>query len=258
MANSNNSKSKNQNLKLLINLRSVLVLVICLTGISVMYQLPLIQFSILIITFILLLIFRPTAKARARLLNRISRISRIILIIFIFQLLFRRSGNQLWEFGFIKITDLGLNYALASSLRFFIIILVAGLLMDYPFQDYLIALNAWKIPYEIAFIVAATIHFLPIFRTTFKNKMEALALRGISINKISISQRIKTFRILLLPIIATALYNIQYRAISLEMRAFRLYPDRTYLHHKKLNFIDYFIIFLSIFLTIVIIFHLSV
>lgn len=234
------SKLNTHNSKL--NLRSALILVICITALSVIYQKPLVQIALLAITFCLLLVMQPSPKAKKQLIMRLSRIGRIILVIFFFQLLFRRNGNPLFEFSFIKITDTGLNYALASSLRFFIIILIAGLLMDYPFQDFLIALNAWKFPYEIAFIVAATIHFLPVFKATFDTKMEALALRGIALKKLSLKKRLAVFRLLILPVIATAINDVKYRAISLELRAFRLYPNRTFLHSQALKPIDYLII----------------
>ncbi len=240
---------KIQNSKFKINLRSLLVIVICLTGISVVYQEPAVQIILLAITFLLLFLLRPSAQARQQLLSRISKIGRIIIIIFILQLLFRRTGNIICEFGFLRITDTGLNYALATSLRFFLIILVAGLLMDCPFQDYLIALNAWKFPYEIAFIVAATIHFLPVFKKIFRNKMETLALRSISLKKLPLRQRLNAFKIMLLPILANAIHDIQNRAISLELRAFRLHPTRTYLHTQKLTTPDLIIIIVTLFLT---------
>ena len=161
------SKLKIHNSKL--NLRSLLVLVICLTGLSVIYQRPLVQIALLTITMILIFAQHPDKKSFRSLWKRISRIGRLILIIFIFQLLFRRNGEILWQFHFIRITDIGFNYALASSLRFFLIILVAGLLMDVPYQEYLIALKAWKFPSEISFLVATTIHFLPVFQKIFKN-----------------------------------------------------------------------------------------
>ncbi|MDP8209282.1 MAG: energy-coupling factor transporter transmembrane component T, partial [Candidatus Stygibacter australis] len=239
------------NMKFVPNLRTVMVIVICLTGISVAYQQPNVQITLLAITMALLFILRPSAKARKQLLIRISRLGRIILVIFIFQLLFRRNGNVIFEFSLLRITDIGINYALASSLRFFLIILVAGLLMDYPFQDYLIALNAWKFPYEISFIVAATIHFLPVFKRIFDNKMETLALRNISLKKLTLRQRLAAFKILLIPVLANAIHNIQNRAISLELRAFRLRKTRTYLHHNKLASTDFVMIILTLILTVI-------
>ncbi|MDP8220504.1 MAG: energy-coupling factor transporter transmembrane component T [Candidatus Stygibacter frigidus] len=234
-----------------INLRTVLVIVICLTGISVIYQRPLVQIALLALTIALLFILRPSAKARNSLIHRISRIGRIILIIFIFQLLFRRTGDVIFEYGLLRITDIGINYALASSLRFFLIILVAGLLMDYPFQDYLIALNARKFPYEISFIVAATIHFLPVFKRIFDNKMETLALRNISLKKLTLRQRLAAFKTLLIPVLANAIHNIQNRAISLELRAFRLHKTRTYFYQNKLASTDFVMIILTLILTVI-------
>ena len=241
------SKFKTKNSKL--NLRSLLTLVIALTGLSVIYQRPIIQIILLTITFLLIISQRKDAKSLKNLWKRISRIGRLILIIFIFQLLFRREGDILWQFHFIRITDIGFNYALASSLRFFLIILAAGLLMDVPYQEYLIALKAWKFPNEISFLVATTIHFLPVFQKIFKNKMEAVKLRSIDIKKLPLKERFKLFRILIIPVLAAAINDIRYRAISLELRAFRLFPTRTSLHTSNLKSIDYLIITLTLIIT---------
>ncbi|MCF7920318.1 MAG: energy-coupling factor transporter transmembrane protein EcfT [Candidatus Cloacimonetes bacterium] len=248
---------KIQNSKFKINLRALLVLVICLTGLSVIYQRPLVQIALLAITILLIFSQHPDKKSIKSLWIRISRIGRLILIIFIFQLLFRRNGEIIWQLGFIQITDIGLNYALASSLRFFLIILVAGLLMEVPFQEYLHALRAWKFPYEISFLVATTIHFLPVFQKIFKNKLETIKLRNIDLKKLRLSERFHLFRILLIPVLAAAIHDIRYRAISLELRAFRLYPTRTSLHQSRLQKIDHFIIYSTLILTTLTIIILS-
>jgi energy-coupling factor transport system permease protein len=68
--------------------------------------------------------------------------------------------------------------------------------------------------------------------------MEALALRGIRIRKIPLLKRIRMFVSLIFPVFAKALYNVKYRAISLELRGFRLYRERTYLYYAKLKLSD--------------------
>lgn len=190
---------------------------------------------------LLLILVQPSTHKLHRIFRRLHTLGKIILTVMIFQILFRRSGEVIWEFSILKITTTGLNFGIISSLRFFIIILVAGLLFDVSYYDYLLAFKSWKIPYEISFLVASVIHFIPIFSSQFRKSLEALQLRGIDLNRINLFRRLRIYPILIFPVLARAVADVRWRAISLDLRAFRLYPSRSYLHEKKLSFIDLFL-----------------
>ena len=65
--------------------------------------------------------------------------------------------------------------------------------------------------------------------------MEALKLRGIDLGKMPLRKRPKVFLNIIFPVLAQAIHDIRYRTISLELRGFRLYPERTYLYDDKLK-----------------------
>ena len=159
----------------------------------------------------------------------------------IFQILFRNEGTVYFSYGIISITSGGISYGFVSSMRFFLIILIAGLLFDVPYFDYLIAFKAWKFPYEISFLVASVIHFIPIFSLEFSKCIEALKLRGIDLNNLKWRNRPKAYISLIFPVIAKAINDVQYRAISLELRGFRLHKNRTSLYEDKLKFVDWLV-----------------
>jgi len=179
-------------------------------------------------------------------------ILRVVITLMIFQILFRHGGETIWQFGIIKITSLGVNYGVSSSLRLILIVLIAGLLLDIPYYDYILAFRSWKIPYEISFLVASVIHFIPIFHKQFIISQEALNLRGIEISKSPLLKRFKIYSALVFPVIARAISEVKYRSISLELRAFRLYPERTYLYRARLKWYD-FVVQISIFIGFVLI-----
>ena len=135
--------------------------------------------------------------------------------------------------------------------------MVAGLLMDVPFQEYLIALKAWKLPDELDFVVSSTIHFLPVFNRIFQTKMETLKLRGIEIKKLKLSERFALFKLLIIPVLAGAINDIRFRAVSLELRAFRLNSTRTSLYSSYLKFIDHLIIYATLLLSAAVIIILN-
>ncbi len=224
-----------------INLRTLLIIVILITSLSVIYQKLFIQISLIIVSTLLLISINPSKKRFHRLLHRLKNLTKIVLAIMVFQILFRSGGDVIWQCGIIKITSVGINYGIVSSLRFFLIILIAGLLFDIPYYDYLLALKGWKIPYEISFLVASVINFIPTFSNQFRIIIEELSLRGIDLKRIPILKRPRAYISLIFPVVARTIANARFRAISLELRAFRLYRKRTYLYENKLRWFDYVI-----------------
>lgn len=196
------------------------------------------QSSLLLISIFLLLLIQPSKHKFNRLAHRLNMIFRIIVTLMIFQILFRQGGETIWQFGVIKITSSGLDYGVSSSLRLMLIVLIAGLLLDIPYYDYILAFRSWKFPYEISFLVASTIHFIPIFHKQFIISKEALNLRGIEISKSPLNKRFKIYSALVFPVIARAISEVKYRSISLELRAFRLFPERTFIYQTKLRWYD--------------------
>ncbi len=235
-----------------INLRTLLVIVFLITSLAVISQNISTQILLILTSLILLISYNPTRHKFKHLFHRLKNLIPIVLTLMIFQVLFRNEGEILWQYGFIKITSIGLDYGIVSSLRLLLIILIAGLLFDIPYYEYLLAFRGWKIPYEISFLVASVIHFIPIFTNKFQTSIEALLLREINLQKLPFLKRPGAYLSLIFPVVAKAIADVRYRAISLELRAFRLYKERTYFHNPKLNLIDYviqigvFLIFLLI------------
>ncbi|MCF7858135.1 MAG: energy-coupling factor transporter transmembrane protein EcfT [Candidatus Cloacimonetes bacterium] len=222
----------------ILNLRTIILIVSALTTLSVVYNSIFMQVSLISTAIILNLTIQPSQNRFYRLYHRMKLVLKIITIMLIFQVLFRQGGEIIWQYGFIKITETGLNYGISSSLRMLLIVVIAGLLFDIPYHEYIIAFRKWKIPYEISFLVASTIHFIPIFQKQFTISKEALNLRGIELSKVKLSSRIKLFSALVFPVIAKSIYQVKYRSISLELKAFRISPVRTYIYENKLKWFD--------------------
>ncbi len=216
-------------------------MVIAITSVSVIYNTIAIQAVLILLAVLLNLIINPSKHKIERVYHRVKLLSRIIFTLMIFQVLFRTGGEVIWQWKFLQISQVGLQYGVSSSLRLLLIVLVAGMLFDIPYYDYLLAFRAWKFPYEISFLVATVIHFIPIFGRQFQRSREALFLRGIELGKLPIIKRFKAYTSLLFPVVARAISEVRYRAISLELRAFRLYPTRTYLYLQKLNWYDWIV-----------------
>ena len=240
-----------------LNLRTILILVIIITSLSVIYQELLMQIVLLLISAILIFWRNPSPASYKRTLHRLKNLGRLILTLMIFQILFRSQGEVYFSYGIISVTSGGISYGLISSMRFLLIILIAGLLFDIPYSQYLLAFQAWKFPYEISFMVASVIHFIPIFSIEFQKCREALLLRGIDLEKLPWRQRPAAYISLIFPVIAQAISDVQYRTISLELRGFRLHKTRSSIYQDKLKRRDWLVQINCIIIFILIIFWKS-
>jgi energy-coupling factor transport system permease protein len=173
--------------------------------------------------------------------QRFQGLIKLFVILFLMQIIFRNEGNVYMEWGIVKITDQGVNYGLISTLRITLIILLAALLFQRPFYDYLLAFHSWHFPYEISFLIASVINFIPTYRSQFLTIKENLYLRGIYFRKLTLFQRFRTVSQLIFPVLSRALLQVKDRAIALELRGFRLYKNRTFIYEHKLAVWDWLI-----------------
>lgn len=206
--------------------RSRMMMVFCLSTLAVIFAGPLILFSLLLFCLLLLLaggISLPT------LLPRLRPLLCLLFILFIVQCAFVRSGEPLLKLGsFTLITAGGLERALGMVLRLLILVFSAALLISGEVRDYLLALIYCRIPYEIAFMVMAAVHFIPLLHQDAAAVFYAVQMRGEELKKIPLRKKLAITAGLLLPVLASALARIRTMSIAMEARAFRAYPQRTY------------------------------
>ena len=224
-----------------LNLRTLLILVIAITSLSVIYQDLKIQVTLLVLSISLNFLSKNFRRSFQRIYSRLKKMPKLIFTIFIFQTLFRKGGKEVFAIWKFSCTTEGLSYGAIASIRFTMIIVIAGLLFDIPSSKFMIAFRKWKFPYEISFLVASVIHFIPLMGKEILHSREALYLKGIEIENLTMRNRIKAFITLIFPILARSIIRVKYMAASLELRGFRLFKNRTYLHDNYLSKLDVFI-----------------
>jgi energy-coupling factor transport system permease protein len=198
----------------------MLVMAMALTTLAMLLNNPA-ELGILVSIMLILLVSLPGSNRAKRLLRRLRGMLPLLAGLFIAQVVFRRDGVVLWEWGFLKITTLGISAGVSSMERWLVVLFTAGLLFDYPFSAWLNALRAWRAPADFAFLVAVTMQFIPMLEARFKESREALFLRGIDLSRLPWGQRLTAYRTLVFPILGKTLWQTRYMAISLELRGFR-------------------------------------
>lgn len=224
--------------------RTKLVVVICLSTLSIFTKDILFLTGILLTTIIISLFFKVNIFY---VLGRIKKLLYVLLAIAIIQSIFSTGGQALIKIGnFTVLTTTGLQKALEFIIRIMIIISSATIITTSNSREIVQGLVQWKLPYEIAFMVSIGIRFLPILREEIKDSIVAIQLRGIEIEKIALRKKFRVYSYLFTPIVVSTIIKAEKLSMSVEMRGFRAYDERTSYMTLKMSNIDYVIISLSL------------
>ena len=152
-------------------------------------------------------------------------------------LVFVREGALLWQidiFGLrLKIWSLGLNHGLLLVSRFFNIIGSSYLFVATTDPNRLgYALMQAGLPYRYGFMLITALRFIPLFFLELEQVRRAQMAKGIDIEKLSLKNFLLTVRYLFIPLVLSALSKVDALTISMESRAFGLYPQRSYLEKQ--------------------------
>lgn len=153
----------------------------------------------------------------------------MILVLFVIQLFFRRDGEALLLIGdLVLFYTEGLHLAILLTLRLFLLLFAAQILLEGETRDYLLALVQIKTPYEIAFMVMTALHLIPIIKEEALNVYYSIQLRGVDI-------KISTYFKISLPILVSSMRRANDMSIAMEARGLRAYPKRTYMRKLHLT-----------------------
>ncbi|HMA59217.1 MAG TPA: energy-coupling factor transporter transmembrane component T, partial [Halanaerobiales bacterium] len=184
-------------------------------------------------------------------LNRARKFIVLLVGIAFLQSIFSPSGDILISISnFTLLTTGGLVKGLRVILRMLIIIISATIMKGSSPREIIQGLIQWKVHYEISFMVSLAIRFIPILGQEAKDAFTAIQLRGIEIDKLSLTKRFKVYSYMFMPVLSGVIHRARELSTSLEARAFRAYPERTSYIKLELSKNDFLIMSLSIIFTI--------
>lgn len=105
-----------------------------------------------------------------------------------------------------------------------------------------IGLVKLRLPYKLAFVVSATLRFLPLVFGEIQAAIDTLRLRGHAPEAMGILERVRTYSKIAVPVTLSALFRAQQIEVALQSRAFSGKHDRTYLHESVLKGPDWVLI----------------
>lgn len=217
--------------------RTKMTMVICLSGLALVYNTPGRLLLVLAATIVLLMIFRFDPAA---VWGYLKPFLALLLALFAVQCVFTPGGDVLLAAGPVPlITDRGLSAGAGVVLRIMVVVAAAMLLTTFSPRDFVLGLVQWKVPYEIAFMVSIAMRFLPVFREELQNVLTAVQLRGVELKKVPWGRKITLYRRLFFPVLCGVMLKAQQLAVAMEARGFGAYPRRTYLRRLDFHTADY-------------------
>ena len=183
--------------------------------------------------------------------------SMVFLIAFttLFQLFFTSGGTTLFQFGFIRITEVGLVQAGIIFSRFLLIIIFSTLLtlttMPLSLADavksLLQPLAALKVPvHEIGLMLSMSLRFVPTLMDDTTRIMNAQRARGVDFGEGNIVQKVKSIIPILIPLFASSFKRADALATAMEARGYQGGVGRSryrQLRWKKADTLSIFIMF---------------
>lgn len=162
--------------------------------------------------------------------------------------LFMTSGDIIWQWGFLKITYQGINYAVFMILR--IVLLMAGTsMLTYTtspitltdgIERLLSPFSKIGLPaHELAMMMTIALRFIPTLIEETDKIMKAQSARGADFETGNIIQRAKSLVPLLVPLFIGAFRRADELATAMECRCYRGGTNRTRLHIMKTTKIDF-------------------
>ena len=180
-----------------------------------------------ILLLCLLLVFNVIIGCICGIKNRtfsmLKGLVKISLFLFVLQVLFIRSGNVIFEWKIIRITDFGVKNALALVLRLSGATLPLAIMLSVTkLGDLSNALvEKLHIPFKYAFTLTTAIRFIPVFASEMAGIMEAQTSRGIELDSKNPIKKVALILPLCAPLLVSSVRKTQSLAIAADLRGFK-------------------------------------
>jgi energy-coupling factor transport system permease protein len=164
------------------------------------------------------------------------------------KVLFAFPGNTL------PLTIGGVLYGFTLVLRIFVMVLASSLItLSTSIEDIIQFLKKIKLPYQVAFVIATGLRFIPTMQKKSEMIQDAQRARGANPGKGGIVKSIKSFIPVLIPMIVDSIRMSDNLAMATLNRGFGSMKKTTDLHEIKMQGSDYIICAAGIILMIIMI-----
>jgi len=160
----------------------------------------------------------------------------IIVLTFLLNAFFTRSGHELFGYGWFQLTTGGLRQAALISIRLLMIVISTTLLtltstpidITDGLEMLLGPLKKIRFPvHEFALMMSISLRFIPTLMEETEKIMKAQTARGVEFSSGPLVQRVKAILPLLIPLFISAFRRAEDLAMAMEARGYRGDEGRT-------------------------------
>ena len=178
----------------------------------------------------------------------------ILIITFVINVFFTKTGTVLCDWWIFTITKEGIIQAVYMSLRLVMLIMFSSLLtlttspvsLTDAIESLLSPLAKIKFPaHEIAMMMSIALRFIPTLIEETDKIMKAQTARGASFDTGNVFQRAKSMIPLLIPLFVSSFRRADDLALAMESRCYRGGEGRTRMRELKCTKIDIIILLVS-------------
>lgn len=179
----------------------------------------------------------------------------IIIITSILNIFYISTGNVLWSWKFITITDQGIMRSILIALRITIMILISCVLtyttsptdLTDAIERLMTPLKYIKVPvHDIAMMMTIALRFVPTLLEETDKITNAQKARGADLESGNLMQRVKAMIPILIPLFVSAFRRAYDLAMAMECRCYHGGEGRTRMKQLHLSALDYLALTLAV------------
>lgn len=160
------------------------------------------------------------------------------LAIFIAQIIFNRSGEEIYELSILNVTSGGISSGIMFAGRFLSLVAMSWVFVVTTTPSGLSsALTSVGIPYRYAYLPGLAMRFVPTFQFELASVREAQVTRGLRLKK-GLKGLFRSVKYTLTPMLVLAVSKVNSLASSMTGRGFGVYPKRTMLEPNRMSIWD--------------------
>ena len=182
-------------------------------------------------------------------LKYISALLLVGCFVFLFQILFRSEGELLFTVfpaswpvvgGWLPVTDMGLRYGFAMTLRMLAMISVLPVILTttQPRDIVMALVENLHVPYDYAFMFTTALRFMPVILSEISTISQAQRSRAYATDGWNPLRKLQAFAPIAMPIIFIAIEKADRLGLCMELRGYGS-PNRTYLRQLSLKLMDW-------------------
>jgi len=154
-------------------------------------------------------------------IKRFSQIGSVLLVVSMFQIIFRRQGTVILSLNEFPLVYLdGLMEAILLWIRYMIIFMIAYLFAQVPTFNFFLFLNKVRIPMQFSLLLLTALKFLPFIYDEARNGLWSLRFRGFDPKALSIKEKFVMMRKLSKPLLFRGIHYISFSSLALELRGY--------------------------------------